>query len=117
MACLTPRNLTHHRCLRSDLRITPQSTCNQRIDYFGNQLTFFTIQEPHSRLVVEAHIIEDQDDAAECSPLAVCRWPFQCRSANGQRQTANGTLNNKRPDKNAEKSNNGKQREEGDGTE
>jgi transglutaminase-like putative cysteine protease len=54
VACLTPRNLPHHRCLRNELRITPESDCIQRTDYFGNQLCFFTVQEPHNRLVVEA---------------------------------------------------------------
>jgi transglutaminase-like putative cysteine protease len=54
VACLTPRDLPHHRCIRNEIRITPHAACNQRTDYFGNQLSFFTVQEPHSRLVVEA---------------------------------------------------------------
>ena len=54
VACLTPRNLPHHRCLRNELSITPLTPHNVRTDYFGNQLSFFTIQEPHNRLVVEA---------------------------------------------------------------
>ncbi len=54
VACLTPRNLPHHRCIQSELHITPHAACNQRTDYFGNQLSFFTVQEPHTRLVVEA---------------------------------------------------------------
>ena len=54
VACLTPRDLPHHRRVRSELRITPPAVCNERTDYFGNQLCFFTVEEPHSRLVVEA---------------------------------------------------------------
>ena len=54
VACLTPKNLPHHRCTRHELRITPNAACHERTDYFGNQLSFFTVQEPHSRLVVEA---------------------------------------------------------------
>jgi transglutaminase-like putative cysteine protease len=54
VACLTPRNLPHHRCMRNELRITPRARYTERTDYFGNQLSFFTIQEPHSGLVVEA---------------------------------------------------------------
>ena len=54
VACLTPRNLPHHRCVRHELRITPRANCHERTDYFGNQLRFFTVQEPHKLLVVEA---------------------------------------------------------------
>jgi transglutaminase-like putative cysteine protease len=55
VACLTPRTLAHHRCVWSKLHIdpTPSTHCD-RLDYYGNQLSFFTIQEPHKQLVVEA---------------------------------------------------------------
>jgi transglutaminase-like putative cysteine protease len=64
VACLTPRNLPHHRCTRHELRIMPRATCHERTDYFGNQLSFFTVQEPHRRLVVEARsevVIDEQE--------------------------------------------------------
>jgi transglutaminase-like putative cysteine protease len=55
VACLTPRSVAHHRCVWSRLHIEPQpSTHSERLDYYGNQLSFFTIQEPHKQLVVEA---------------------------------------------------------------
>ncbi len=55
VACLIPRSLPHHRCAWSELRITPlPATENERVDYFGNRLTFFTIKEPHKELIVEA---------------------------------------------------------------
>jgi transglutaminase-like putative cysteine protease len=55
VACLKPRTLPHHLLARSELRIQPfPSTRTERVDYFGNQLCFFTIQEPHKELVVEA---------------------------------------------------------------
>jgi transglutaminase-like putative cysteine protease len=55
VACLKPRTLPHHLLTRSELRIQPfPSTRTERVDYFGNQLCFFTIQEPHKELVVEA---------------------------------------------------------------
>jgi transglutaminase-like putative cysteine protease len=58
VACLTPRSLPRHQCERHELRITPRpATRIDRGDYFGNQLTFFTIQEPHEKLVVEARSI------------------------------------------------------------
>ncbi len=70
VACLTPRNLPHHRCVRNDLRITPHAECKERTDYFGNQLCFFTVQEPHSRLVVEARseVAIDEDQGARPRP-------------------------------------------------
>jgi transglutaminase-like putative cysteine protease len=41
--------------VRSELRIQPfPATRTERVDYFGNLLCFFTVQEPHKELVVEA---------------------------------------------------------------
>lgn len=55
VACLTPRTLPHHRVSRNELQIDPApATRTERLDYFGNLLCFFTIQEPHKELVVEA---------------------------------------------------------------
>jgi transglutaminase-like putative cysteine protease len=69
VACLTPRSLPHHRCAWSDLRITPHpATCIERVDYFGNRLSFFTVQEPHRELVVEAR----SEVTVDGSPVA---WP------------------------------------------
>jgi len=54
VACLTPRSLPYHRCIQHELRINPPARLARRTDYFGNQLSFFTIQQPHRRLIVEA---------------------------------------------------------------
>ncbi len=55
MACLKPRSLAHHHLSFSELRIRPTPAIRtERLDYFGNLLCFFTIQEPHKELVVEA---------------------------------------------------------------
>src|SRR5271167_5250245 len=55
VACLKPRALPHHQLSRSDLHIQPHpATRTERVDFFGNRLCFFTIQEPHRELVVEA---------------------------------------------------------------
>jgi transglutaminase-like putative cysteine protease len=56
--------------VRNDLRITPHAECKERTDYFGNQLCFFTVQEPHSRLVVEARseVAIDEDQGARPRP-------------------------------------------------
>jgi transglutaminase-like putative cysteine protease len=55
VACLKPRSLLHHPVVRSELSIHPTpATRTERVDYFGNTLCFFTVQEPHKELVVEA---------------------------------------------------------------
>jgi transglutaminase-like putative cysteine protease len=55
VACLRPRVLLNHQVARSELRIQPSpATRTERVDYFGNLLCFFTVQEPHKELVVEA---------------------------------------------------------------
>lgn len=55
VACLKPRSLPHHQVECSELQIHPApATRTERVDYFGNLLCFFTIQEPHTELVVEA---------------------------------------------------------------
>jgi transglutaminase-like putative cysteine protease len=55
VACLKPRSLPHRQLTRSELRIQPApATRTERVDYFGNTLCFFTVQEPHKELIVEA---------------------------------------------------------------
>ena len=55
VACLKPRALPHHQLAHSELRIQPRpATRTERVDFFGNLLCFFTIQEPHRDLIVEA---------------------------------------------------------------
>jgi transglutaminase-like putative cysteine protease len=55
VACLKPRALPHHQLAHSELRIQPRpATRTERLDFFGNRLCFFTIQEPHRELLVEA---------------------------------------------------------------
>ena len=55
VACLMPRSLPHHQLAWSELHIRPApATQTERVDYFGNHRCFFTIQEPHRELVVEA---------------------------------------------------------------
>jgi transglutaminase-like putative cysteine protease len=66
VACLKPRSLPRHRLARSELRIEPSpATVTDRVDYFGNHLCFFTIEEPHDELVVEAwsEVIMEQNVA------------------------------------------------------
>lgn len=55
VACLKPRNLRNRQLAQSHLHIYPTPvTRTERVDFFGNTLCFFTIQEPHTELIVEA---------------------------------------------------------------
>lgn len=55
VACLKPRSFTHNQLAHIALHIHPAPiTLTERVDYFGNLLYFFTVQEPHRRLIVEA---------------------------------------------------------------
>jgi transglutaminase-like putative cysteine protease len=55
VACLKPRSFPGNELLENTLLIHPTpATLTERTDYFGNLLCFFTIREPHKRLVVES---------------------------------------------------------------
>jgi len=55
VACLKPRTLARHHLAQSELQIVPSpATLTERFDYFGNHQYFFTIEEPHDELIVEA---------------------------------------------------------------
>jgi len=53
---LTPRNLARQACRASQVFILPAPPATSaHFDYFGNTLTFFTLDEPHDHLIVEAN--------------------------------------------------------------
>jgi len=55
VACLKPRSFSRNKLVHNELTIDPApSNLTERIDYFGNILSFFTVEEPHKVLVVEA---------------------------------------------------------------
>lgn len=75
VACLTPRSIPHHRCDWNELRIRPlPATRSERTDYFGNQLSFFTIKEPHQELLVESRSEVSIDDDAKPWSEATLPW-------------------------------------------
>jgi transglutaminase-like putative cysteine protease len=73
VACLKPRSLPRQQLAKSELHIQPTpATMTERIDYFGNLLYFFTVQEPHKELVVEARsevrMLDDPTSGPQDSP-------------------------------------------------
>ncbi len=88
LAHLTPRMAPGQRCLKTHLEITPEPAVrSERLDYFGNPATFFTVQEPHRELVVRAeHLIElnplSLPDVSDSPPWEAVRDGLRCeRSA------------------------------------
>ena len=54
-AHLLPRSLPHQLCLHSQLQIQPlPAVCHEREDFFGNRVSYFAVQEPHTLLEVTA---------------------------------------------------------------
>jgi transglutaminase-like putative cysteine protease len=52
---LRPRDLAHQLCLDSRVTITPTPRSTEsHTDYFGNAVAFFAIEQPHTRLTIEA---------------------------------------------------------------
>jgi transglutaminase-like putative cysteine protease len=75
VACLKPRSLLHHRLAQSELHIHPTpATITERVDYFGNTLYFFTVQEPHTELVVEARSKVVMDSVMTALPHDAIPW-------------------------------------------
>jgi len=86
VACLKPRSLARHRLAHCELHIQPTpATITERVDYFGNTLCFFTVQEPHTELVVEARSEVIMESIATASPDNALLWEEAVRSLPGDR--------------------------------
>src|ERR1700691_5287603 len=84
VACLKPRSLPSHRLAKSELHIQPTpATITERVDYFGNILYFFTVQEPHTELVVEARSEVMMESNVAALPQEALAWGEAVRSLPG----------------------------------
>jgi transglutaminase-like putative cysteine protease len=80
VACLKPRTLQNHQLARNELRIQPfPATRTERVDYFGNLLCFFTVQEPHKELVVESRSEVIMEGNATSWPQQSLPWEEAAR--------------------------------------
>ena len=71
VACLKPRSYLQNQLVKSNLSIHPTPhNLTERIDYFGNLQYFFTIEEPHQKLVVEANseVVRSSNPLAAAKP-------------------------------------------------
>jgi transglutaminase-like putative cysteine protease len=72
---LTPRSLPHHLCTWNELRVKPPPAArDSRMDYFGNQVNFFTIEESHELLEVEARSQVTIDHEPKLWPSDSSTW-------------------------------------------
>ena len=75
IAYLTPRTSPRHACRSHELLITPTPVgISERLDYFGNRVTFFTIRERHYELKIEARSEVVIDDEAVAWPERSPAW-------------------------------------------
>lgn len=69
VAHLRPRNTPRQRCLASELSIVPLPTLqHERVDYFGNRLTWFSVEEPYNRLTVNVKSLVEVSPTAPPAP-------------------------------------------------
>ena len=73
---LTPRECPWQTCLAHDIVIEPAPTLlHTRLDYFGNPIRHFTIELPHSTLLVRAEsVIEVRARARASAPADSPAW-------------------------------------------
>jgi transglutaminase-like putative cysteine protease len=72
---LTPRSSLHHRCTKNEITVTPKPAArSERVDYFGNVIKFFTIQEPHEDFELVAYSEVILDGQKPTWPLAAPAW-------------------------------------------
>lgn len=61
IATIRPRESAGQRLINFDMQITPKVLdISERVDFFGNNITKFSIQRPHSELVVTSKSIIDR---------------------------------------------------------
>ncbi len=75
LAHLTPRETAWQRCQETSLQVSPLPAVeNAHIDYFGNPVIFFTVQEPHWKLVVKAEHTTEVEPRPQPDPSATPPW-------------------------------------------
>ncbi len=75
VACLHPRSFAGNSLLATQLTVSPTpSDLTHRHDYFGNTLSFFTVQQPHTELTVEARSEVAVDAGLRGESLSTPPW-------------------------------------------
>src|SRR5205085_11688157 len=75
VARLRPRDTGRQTCLRHDLEISPTpAVLRNQVDFFGNPVTAFSVQNPHLLLSVTARSEVDVNPALAPPGLFPVRW-------------------------------------------
>ncbi len=82
---LAPRDLPHQRCLNHDVQIVPQPAIAERhFDYFGNAVTFLTIEGAHKKLVVTSESQVSVTRPVMPAPAETLAWETVRSSSRGR---------------------------------
>ncbi len=74
-AHLTPRNCQRQTCERAELTVIPVPTSRHTwFDYFGNEVTFFSIEESHAELIVTAQSVVRLSEPHYPALIATPSW-------------------------------------------
>jgi len=74
-ARLRPRNGPQQKCISSHLTVTPRpATVAERTDYFGNHVTFFTVQETHRKLSIKSESMVTVNPVTPPDPTGGSAW-------------------------------------------
>ena len=72
---LEPRSAPRQQCLATALAIEPTpAVLATELDYFGNRASFFTLQEPHHRMVVTARSELELSSVRPVKPASTPAW-------------------------------------------
>ncbi len=72
---LTPRSSSYHRCIKNEIVVSPRPAArSERVDYFGNVIKFFKIQDPHEDFDLLALSEVIIDGSRPAWPAAAPSW-------------------------------------------
>lgn len=79
-AWLTPRTAPGQVCTACQIAVEPEAAeRSEHLDFFGNRVTYFSVQRPHRRMTVTATSEVQVDPAARPAPADV-DWEEVCRA-------------------------------------
>ena len=84
--CLMPLDAPGHQCLSSEISVVPTpDELNTRADFFGNQLTFFSVYKEHKRLRINSSslVTIDKPDVTQLALSTNVLWRDAIRQLAG----------------------------------
>ena len=83
---LCPRQCPHQTCTFHELLVFPEAALVSRsVDYFGNPVTFFTLQEPHQALTMTANSVVELAPVETPEAAASPAWEDVSDAVRGDR--------------------------------